>query len=108
MRLSTAFSPQDAHLDNGWACGDRVVGDGVVAARQHHVRLPRESLRNLDREATLHGRRLDKRRARDGDESGVDLLPLGALERIVLHVRQRQSLGPIHSICGDPPLRTWS
>ena len=72
------------HLDNGRASSDGVVVDELITAGENDVRLASESGRDYDGDATRDGMSLNKCRASDGDEGGIDLLALGALEGIVL------------------------
>lgn len=85
--LRSGTVPVITYLDDGRAGGDGVVRDKLVAAGEDDIRLAGEALGDMDGEAALDGSGLDKGRARDGDEGGVDLLALGALEGIVLGER---------------------
>lgn len=76
---------EGTHLDDSRAGGDGVVGDGVLAAGEDSVGLAGEALGDLDGEAALDGLGLDKGRAGNGDEGGVDGDALVALEGVVLN-----------------------
>lgn len=67
---------RSAHLNDGRASGDGVVGDEVLAAGKDNVGLAGEALGDLDLEATVDGLGLNEGGASDGDEGSVDLASL--------------------------------
>lgn len=72
------------YLNDSRTGSDGLIGDALVAASKHNVGLTSESLRNLNREATVDDLCLDECGASDSNESSIDLGALRSLESVVL------------------------